>query len=177
MGLAEMQSALARLYTSAEARAELRRDDRGFAEHHHLSKAEAEALAGSVLNEAEDFARALVRKRYAEAVKAIPAAQNILGSRMDNSFSSYAAATPLGRERNPAIDALAFLRWLVRERRNEFSLSEIDGFRYEEARLLMQQTGRRLMVRWLQVPEQGAASRSLVVWWRWNGRLRCLISG
>jgi hypothetical protein len=177
MGLVELQSALARLYTSATAREQLRGDGRQFAEHCHLSETEVEALAGSVLGEAEHFASALARKRSSEALKTIPAMQETFGKRLDDWFSTYAAATPLGTERNPALDALGFIRWLLQNRRSVLSPREADGLRYEEVRIVMQQTARRFLVRWLRVPNKNAASRSLVVWWRWSGRLRLWIGG
>lgn len=177
MGLAEFQAALARLYTDADARAELRDDQRGFGERYRLSNEETEQLAGSVLNDADDFAGALARKRFSEAAKSMRGVETIVGGRMQEVFARYAAMTSLGIQRNPALDALAFIRWLLDEESGPTSLSDRDGLRYEEARILMQQTGRRFLVRWLFVPNRGNPSRALVIWWRWRGRLRHWVSG
>ena len=169
MGLAEIQSALAQLYTSVGAREELRSDCSRFAEHYRLSNAEAETLADSVLNDAEEFASALARKRFAEAMKAIPTVEAILGAKLHEFFSAYARVTPLGSQRNPAFDALEFIRWILREHRRRCSLCDLDSLRYEEARILMRESNRRFLMRWLLVP--GQESRQFVVWWRWGGRL------
>lgn len=177
MGLAEMQSALARLYTSVGAREELRSDCARFAEQHRLSNAEAETLAGSVLDDAEEFASALARKRFAEAIKAIPTVEAILGAKLHELFSAYARVTPLGSQRNPALDALEFIRWILREQRRPFSLCNLDSLRYEEARILMRESNRRLLMRWLHLPGRESTSRQLIVWWRWGGRLCSWKSG
>jgi hypothetical protein len=175
MGLAEVQAALARLYTSAEAREALSTDPRHFEKEHGLSHEETRQLAGSVLKEADDFARALGRKRFSEAMKAMPNLEK-LEFRIDSLFARYAAATPLGSQRNPALDALCFTRWLLRTADVELSSSDRDAVRYQEARILMQHTGRWLLVRWLLVPDRENASRSVAIWWRWRGRLRHWVS-
>jgi hypothetical protein len=176
MGLAAIQSALAQLYTSADSREELRSNVQQFAVRHGLSASEVEGLAASVLDEAEVFARALARKRFSEAAKAMPNAQACLGPKLDEHFARFAAVTPLGAQRNPAFDALEFIRWLLREQRGVLSASDVHVLRYEDARILMQQSSRRFLVRWLKVPNRGTASRSLVIWWRWRGRLRCWVN-
>jgi hypothetical protein len=134
-------------------------------------------LAGTVLNEAGDFAKALAHKRVAEATKAMPAVELILGARMGEMFARYAEVTPLGALRNPAHDALGFIQWVLNGEKCGQSPGERDGLRYEEARIVMRETGRRLMIRWVKVPGSERASRSLVVWWRWGGRLREWASG
>jgi len=177
MGLAEIQAALAQLYTSADARAELRKDQQCFAERHRLSEEEARQLAGSVLDEADAFATALARKRFSEARKSMHGVEKLLGAKMGELFAQYAAVTPLGIQRNPAFDALAFIRWLLELEVASHSLSDRDALRYEEARILMQHTGRRVLLRWLLVPGNESASRTLAVWWRWGGRMHHWISG
>jgi hypothetical protein len=176
MGLAEVQHALARLYTEADARSGLREDREAFAQRFQLSAAEADSLAENVLEEAESFARSLARKRFDEAMRAATLLREILGERLGELFAGYAAVTPLGASRNPALDTLGFIRWLLK--RSLFCLSDFDGLRHEEARLEMLHCQRRFAIRWLQIPGRSTASRCLVVWWRSAGnRLRMWTSG
>lgn len=177
MGLAEFQAALAHLYTNADARAELRSDQGRFGERYRLSGEETERLAGSVLDDAHKFAGALARKRFSEATKSMPGVEKIVGVRMGDLFARYAAITPLGAQRNPAFDALVFIQWLLNKENSSFSLSDRDALRYEEARILMQHTSRRFLMRWLVVPGAASPSRAFAVWWRFRHRLRHWVSG
>jgi hypothetical protein len=172
MGLVEFQAALAKLYTSSDARAALRSDRQRFADEHHLSNAEAEQLAGPVLKEADDFARSLARKRFSEVMKAMPNLEELFEMGIGGLFARYAAVTPLGSQRNPALDALSFIQWLLRGESIKLSVTNRDALRYEEGRILMQQTGRQLLIRWLLVPGRERAWHSLAIWWRWRGRLQ-----
>ena len=176
MGLAEIQAALAQLYTNAGARAEMRNDHRQFAERHGLSTDEAQQLAESILDEADSFARSLERKRFSEAAKAMPSVRTMLGARMGELFAHYAAATPLGTQRNPALDGLSFIRWLLHFDDTELSRRDKEALRYEESRILMQQSRRLLLVRWVRPPGRASSLRSIAIWWRWRGRLRHWVS-
>jgi hypothetical protein len=170
--LAQLQAALARLYTDAGAREELRRAPEEFAARHRLSKEETSDIMREMLGEVDAFARALQRKRFGEAARAMPIAQEILGVRIAALFEDFAALTPLGAARNPALDALAFEQWLLDKNRTLLPAAENDALRYELAWLMMQHTKRRALVRWIVVPRSKRASRVLVVWWRWRGCLR-----
>ena len=172
MALAQMQAALARLCTDASARAELRTDPAAFAARWELSAEEGDALALQVLGEVEAVARSLRQKRRSEASRAMPLAVQVLGPRFRPLFHEYAEATPLTHIRNPALDALAFLQRLLAASGEALSIGDRDALGYEAGSLIMQQTGRRFLARWLLVPGSGTASRSLAVWWRWRGQLR-----
>ena len=170
--LAHLQAALARLYTDAAVREELRCSPEAFAARFGLEESEVAGLVREVLGEVEDFARALHRKRFHEAMRALPRTREILGVRLAALFDEYAAATPLGAARNPALDALAFVQWLLAAHRAGLSAADGDALRYECAWLTMQHTSRRALVRWLLVPGAAGGSRVCAVWWRWRGRLR-----
>ena len=171
-----MQAALARLCTDATARAELRDNPVAFMARWGLSTEEREALAREVLDEAEAVAQSLRQKRLSEAARSMPLAVQVLGPRFPSLFHEYAEATPLGRARNPALDALAFHQRLLASRDEALSLCDRDALGYEAGWLTMQYTGRPFLIRWLRVPRSGAASRSLAVWWRWRGKLRHWLS-
>jgi hypothetical protein len=178
MGLAQLQRALARLYTEADIRAELKRDRAAFAQRFQLSADETESLAGNVLSEAESFARSLYQKRFGEAMRAAPVLSELLGPPLDELFALYATVTPLGAARNPALDTLGFIRWLLDGKGNRLGLSVIDGLRHEEGRLEMIHSHRRFAIRWVRVSGRASASRSLVIWWRGAGkRLRLWVIG
>ena len=175
--LAHLQAALARLYTDAAAREELRRAPEEFAARHRLNKEETSDIVRELLGEVDAFARALQRKRFGEAARSMPIAREILGIKMGALFKDFAALTPLGAARNPALDALAFEQWLLEKNRALLSAAENDALRYELACLMMQHTKRRALVRWLVVPHSERASRVLVLWWRWRGCLRYWVGG
>lgn len=165
MGLAQLQSALAQLYTQAAAREELQKDPGAFATRHQLTIGEAGELASRVLGDAEDFANALFRKRRDEAAKSIDLVVEKL-PKFAGWFAKYAESNPLGAQRNPALDARDFLRWL-RTRMTNWDL--LDRIRYFEARITMMETNRRFLAKWLWSPED--EREQLVVWWRWRGKL------
>ena len=169
MGLAQFQSALALLYTSANARRELREDRAGFAIRHQLSEPEVNGLVGDLLDEVEGFARTLNRKRCMEAMKSFPETRRILGQHLDQWFARYATMKPLGARRSPTLDGLAFVRWLLQQNRT-FSAFETDELRVELASVAMREGNARWMIRWRRIPES-PGRRRLIVWWRWRGRL------
>jgi len=175
--LAHLQAALARLYTDAAARAELRHAPGEFAARHGLDEKEVAEIAREVLGEVDDFAQALKRKRFSEAARSMPLARELLGGRFDSLFDEFAALTPTRSARNPALDALAFERWLLAGNRAALPSAESDTLRYELAWLTMQHTNRRILVRWLLPPRSTGGSRAPVVWWRWRGRLRHWVVG
>ena len=171
MALAAVQTALARLYTEPEARAALRADPAAFARQWGLSIEESETLAREVLDDAEAFARSLRHKRHDEAAHAMPLARQVLGAGFAAQFHRYAAAHPLGANRNPALDALDFHQWLLTPSGGPLTKRDRHALRYEAAWLTMQHTPRRVHALYLFVPGSGRPRRSLVVWWRWRGRL------
>lgn len=165
MGLAQLQFALARLYTQASAREELQRDPGTFATRHQLTVGEASELACCVLGDAGHFADALLRKRRDEAAKSIGLVVEKLPT-FAGWFSKFAESTPLGAQRNPALDARDFLRWL---RTRVTNRDVLDRIRYFEARITMMETKRRFLARWTWCPED--ERKRLVVWWRWRGKV------
>ncbi len=177
MALAAVQTALARLCTEAAARAELRADPEAFARRWSLSVEESESLARDVLGEAEAFAQSLRRKRFEEAARSMPLARQVLGSNFETLFQSYAAATPQGPARNPALDALNFHHWLLTSGDAAPALDERHALRYEVGWLTMQHTPRRFLALWLLVPNSGTPSRTLAIWWRWRGKLYHWVGG
>ena len=177
MALAAVQTALARLCTEAAARAELRADPEAFARRWGLSVEESESLARDVLGEAEAFALSLRRKRFDEAARSMPLARQVLGPYFAPLFHQYAAATPLGSARNPALDALDFYHWLLTSGAATLALYDRHALRYGAGWLTMQHTPRRLLVLWLLVPNSGTPSRSFAIWWRWRGKLRHWVGG
>ncbi|MES2570718.1 MAG: hypothetical protein V4710_11775 [Verrucomicrobiota bacterium] len=166
MGLAGLQQALARLYTDAGARDQLRADPAAFALRHGLSIKEVEALA--LLPGIDDFAAALFRKRSGEALRAMPLLREVLGARLGPLFTRYAAAVPPGSNRTPALDALAFLEWLRRESPGMLSREERDAARYAEAWLAIHHGGSWFLIRRLRLPGK---NRAWLFWWRWRGRI------
>jgi hypothetical protein len=176
MGLAELQGALAHLYTDAAARDQLRADRAAFALRHGLSAEEAQALAQDVLDDAQYFAASLFRKRRDETARAMPLAVETLGPRFHGVFQQFAATHPLGAMRNPALDALAFLEWLPAR---EFKLSgnERAALRYTRHWLAMQHSARRFLIRVLHVRGHRRYTLSIAVWWRWRGRLHHRVIG
>jgi hypothetical protein len=177
MALAAVQTALARLCTEAAARAELRADPEAFARRWGLSSEESESLAREVLGEAEAFARSLRRKRMDEAARSMPLARQVLGLSFEPFFARFAAATPLGSTRNPALDALDFHHWLLTSGVTALALDDRHALRYEAAWLTMQHTARRFLALWLLVPNSGSPSRTFAIWWRWRGKLRHWVGG
>ena len=171
MALAELQKALALLYTDVGARAELSADPQGFAKRWGLSAEEGAALGSEVLGSAEVFARSLERKRWDEAARSMPLAGKILGADFPRLFQEYASMIPLGPMRNPALDALQFHRWLRAPGRVCLTPGDRDALRYEAAWLTMQHTKQRLLVLLLWVPGSANRSRATVLWWRWRGKL------
>jgi len=176
MGLAELQSALARLYTVAEDRALLLSNPADFAARHGLSKAETQMLLGELLPEVQRLAGSLLRKRIQEATRAMPLAKEILGPRFDPALRRFAELHPLGPMRNPALDALDFHRWLLSRKGAELSAGERGGLRYSEGWLSMQNTRRRFLVRVLPPGAMGVGATRLAIWWRWGGRVRHRVS-
>ena len=81
MGLAQLQSAIARLCGDSQLREELRADPSGAASRLELSLAEAQTLAARGGESLDTFARALVAKRFQDASKLLPLTVGALGNR------------------------------------------------------------------------------------------------
>lgn len=171
MGLKEQQVALARLYTDPGARDELRDDPAAFARSFSLSDDEVAAWRQDVLGPASDFARSLLHKRFQEARKSIPDVAAALGVNFGAWFNEFATAHPPTPERNPALDARAFLDWLREGRRFPRRGPEIDAIAFAHARITMEHSSRRWLLGRYRDPDGRAC---IVVWWRWHSRLHQL---
>ena len=171
MGLAEIQTALARLYTDTAARSELLTDRRVFAARFGLSKEETETLANTVGIEMERFAASLLRKRFNGATRSVPLARRMFGQKLFSAFERYAAETGSAATRNPALDGLVFDRWLLTNTLVPLTAAEKDVLRYEIAWLMMQHSSRRFLIRLLPLPGHSPVRRSLLIWFRWQNRL------
>lgn len=170
MGLAEIQSALAWLYTDAAARAQLLADQQAFGARFGLSHEETKAMAENVQVEVEKFACSLLRKRFNETTRALPQARRILGQKLFGIFERYACETGPATTRDPTRDGLAFDQWLLTNTLIPQTALEKNALRYEIAWLTMQHGTRRFLILWLPLPDR-SPFRSLVMWFRWKHRL------
>ncbi|HEY5893249.1 MAG TPA: hypothetical protein VIT91_08470 [Chthoniobacterales bacterium] len=171
MGLTEIQTALARLYTDTEARSEFFADRSAFAVRFGLSQEETEALADSAGVEIERFAGSLLRKRFNEATRSVPLARRVLGQKLFGVFERYTAETGAAATRNPALDGLSFNRWLLTNSLVPLTAANKDLLRYEVAWLTMQHSSRRFLIRLLHLPGCSPFHRSLLIWFRWRNHL------
>jgi hypothetical protein len=113
MGLRELQSVLARLYTEEALRTELAVDPASFAARSGLSDSECADL-GELLKEAiPSFARSLQRKRMGEVRSFLPATCASLGDRLWPLFQQHAGEFHPQGEQKQFDDALAFAESLV----------------------------------------------------------------
>lgn len=175
MALTELQAALARLYTSGEARAQLRDDPDVFAAAHGLTPAELDSLRQQAAAAIESFAHSLIHKRANEAAHAIPLTRRLFGEEYSSAFYLF-AAQGAAQTRDPALDALAFLEWLLSSPGRSLSPGTRQAARYESAWLRVARGGRRLAAGVFDLPalRPGArAHRFVAVWWRWRRASRC----
>lgn len=165
MALAELQSAVARLCTDAAARAQLREEPAAFAHAAALDSTELAALTRAWPTLA-GFAQSLIHKRAREAAHAIPRAAEFLGESFARTFAEFGAAHPAARD--PSLDALAFLSWLLRRPGHALHLRETA--RYEIAWIEMRRERRW----WRFGLFRLLRGRPLVaLWWRFPGRAGC----
>jgi len=199
MGLAEVQTALARLYTDRSARQLLQENEHGFAQSAGLSLAEVSQLR-SMTQEIEEFARSLIAKRLGEVRKRLPVSSRVLaGKDFASLFHRYAngeasecsASAKVAPGRDPhRDDAVQFVTFLIQHglQLPTAPAWTIDLLRYESAWLLMADPRRRCLVQRFQFPMQSLVRRlttdlstydfrsrtSLCLWWRYryDGRTR-----
>jgi hypothetical protein len=149
MGLAQVQAALARLYTDAAWRASFLADPEAAGATLGLAAAEARQLAGLAPAQVELVAGSLRRKRLTEVVKLLPLSHRALGPRFAALFWRHADAyLPRGTKRHRA-DALAFTAYLARAARAE-PLDPpwaADLLAYEAAWLAASDPGCRVLLR------------------------------
>jgi hypothetical protein len=105
MALADMQAALARLFTEAEARADFARDAKAAARGWGLDKTEADRLASLAPGAVDRFAGSLRAKRALDAGKLLPTTALALGPDFARKLRAHLAGPPRGA----AGDALALV--------------------------------------------------------------------
>jgi hypothetical protein len=111
VALADLQRALATLYTDEASRERFRRDPRAFANRFGLSDAEFGQIRAIGEARIHAYADTLDRKRAAEAARLLPLSARLRGPEFRAAFLAHARVTRLGtgpgRYRD---DALAFAR-------------------------------------------------------------------
>lgn len=149
MGLAEMQKALARLYTNAALRERFFNDPAAVARELGFGDEEARRLAELSPARIDSFARALHNKRLAQVAKLLPLSKRALGGPFSEAFRAFADTyVPAGTKKHLG-DALAFaghLEKLLRERKGQHPRWALDLLRYEKARIKAADPRRRVVV-------------------------------
>ena len=114
MPLAEVQRALAHLYTDENARARLRFDPADFARRFALGPADLAQISPIPAARFHAYADSLDRKRANECMRMLPLSARVAGPGFRADFLRYARTAPLGegpwRYRD---DAAAFAAWLL----------------------------------------------------------------
>lgn len=170
MGLAQVQEAMARLYTDAALRERFFADPHAGGEALGLSSGDTQQLAQLSRSQVTSFARSLRNKRLLDVVKQLPRTGSLLGERFVELFQRYTGtATPVGTRRQ-RVDALGFAGLIEQlALTEEIPLEVADAARIEAAWLKMADPTRRGAACWLRNP-----TPSLAVWFRptRRGRLR-----
>jgi hypothetical protein len=188
MGLTETQRLLARLSTDASLRARFADDPSTVAAEFGLSTVEARALAALPLDQLDDFAGSLIRKRRGEVESLLPSTARALGgARFATLFRRHARDyLPIGIKKHRD-DAVAFAAFLGREVSDPPWLADLA--RWEAGALLAFDPSRRWTFLRLNhrpvdlvraAAEPGSPPRprpTLVAWFRLSrtGRLRRVI--
>lgn len=184
MGLAEFQSALARLYTDTALRERFFADPQGTGAALGLNDQEVRRLAQVSAQQVHFVARALVNKRLNEARKLLPLTTQVLGQQFAALFRRHAETSIPSGTKKHRNDALAFVAFLARC--NEVTPDwAADVARYEAAWLEAHIPTRRLILRRFRYPvydivqalmrEQPATPQTrptLALWLRFTGRGR-----
>ena len=137
MGLAEMQKALARLYTNTSLRERFFADPVAVARELGFTDEEARQLVAISPQRVETFARALHTKRLLQVSKLLPLTSRILGARFATAFRQFADThIPEGTKKHLG-DAFAFAEEMERLLRCEWHEPHwvLDLLRYEKARI------------------------------------------
>ena len=159
MGLAQVQAALARLYTDAAWRADFLADPEGAGAGLGLQAAEARQLAQLAPGQVQLVAGSLRRKRLNEVAKLLPLSHRVLGPGFAALFWRHADAyLPRGTKRHRD-DALAFAAFVGRTARAEGLEPPwaADLIRYEAAWLAASTPGRRGLLRWFRCDPRAVA--------------------
>ena len=135
MGLAEVQTALARLYTDAAWRAEFFAAPPRVGATVGLTAAEAQQLTQLQTAEVNFFALTLHGKRLNEIHKLLPLAHRAFGRQFDDYFRAYAETYLPDGTKKHLDDALAFAVFLPAAQTDAPAWAR-DVLRYETARLI-----------------------------------------
>jgi hypothetical protein len=174
MGLAELQTALARLYTDEAWRAEFFRDPARAGATAGLTPAETQQLAALPARDVDFFARTLHDKRLNEIRKLLPHTRRAFGTQFDAAFRAFAPTFRPDGTKKHRDDALAFAAYLHKHSADAPAWAA-DALRYEAARLAALQPGRRFIVRRLRhalkpmlagASESPSACQNIAVWLR-----------
>jgi hypothetical protein len=148
MGLAELQHALARLYTNTALRERFFADPVGVARELGFADEEARQLVAISPQRVETFARALHTKRLLQVSKLLPLTNRVLGQRFAAAFRVFAdTSVPTGTKKHLG-DASAFAAHVERMLRRERGQPPwvLDLLRYEKARIKAADPRRHLVV-------------------------------
>jgi hypothetical protein len=186
MALAEVQGALARLYTDAALPARYFADPVAVAPELGLSPEEARQLGALSAHRVEFFADTLRRKRLGEVRALLPRTHRLLGRAFVALFWQFAPTyVPRGIHKHRD-DALAFVRFLEQAARADGVTPAwaLDLARYEAAWLQVAEPARRWTLRRFRYPVATAAralarganppslcqQRTIGLWVRLSGR-------
>jgi len=174
MGLAEIQSVLARLYVDPTLRDRFFADSAAVGAELGLDAEEARGLACVSRRQVEQFAAALRRKRRDQVRRVVPLTAQAMGGRFTEFFERYARESPPRGSRPDLDDAVAFVEALSQWTCEVAPLWASDLARYELAWRLAMRAGRLPIVRAFRFPVEQLASgvkavtprATLVIWWR-----------
>jgi hypothetical protein len=182
MGLAEIQSVLARLYVDPTWRDRFFADPAAAGAELGLDAEEAGRLACVSRRQVEQFAAALRRKRRDQVRRVIPLTVQAMGGQFSVFFERYARESPPRGSKPDIDDAVAFVEALSRwpchvEVEPPWA---VDLARYELAWRLAMRAGRFPILRALRFPvdqlSRGVKAvrprATLAIWWRPTQRSR-----
>ena len=142
MGLAEVQTALARLYTDAAWRAEFFDDPLRAGRAVGLTTDEAAQLAQMPVNDVNFFAHTLYSKRLHEVQKLLPLSRRAFGPCFDDNFRAYSETYQPDGTKKHCNDAVLFAEYLNKNPLAGAPVYAQDVLRYEATRLLAGQPAR-----------------------------------
>jgi len=180
MPLAEVQVALARLFTDAAARDQLRKDPGAAATAWNLSSEELQLLERIEPRQVEFFARSLRVKRFNEVIRLLPRTHQALGKEYAELFHCFAlTGVPSGlhKHRQDAIDFARYLEQVALPARTDRQWL-VDLVRYERGWLTAWSPDRQFVamrfprdIRQPQPTHPESDTRSyLAVWYRLRPR-------
>lgn len=144
MGLAEIQNALARLYTDAELRERFFEDAKSVGREFGLNDEEINQLSKISSDELSFFSDSLLWKRLNEVEKLLPLTKKMLSEDFKDLFQSFAPTHNSTEIKKHLDDAIAFSKFL--ERKIQIGW-QVDLIRFEAARLEFNGMNRKLIVK------------------------------